>query len=199
MSSLKMQEIQPKMQELQAKYKDDPKRLQVEQMKFYKDEGVNPMSGCLPLLIQFPIIIAMYNLFNNYFEFRGALFIPGWIPDLSLGDSVFTFGFNIPFLGDTLRLLPVIYVASQLLSGKLTQTGGTSNTQMKIMMYGMPLFFFFIFYNAPSGLLLYWTTSNILQLFQQLMINKVMKKKREELAAKKASQVPVFVPRKKKK
>ncbi|MDR3284896.1 MAG: membrane protein insertase YidC [Treponema sp.] len=199
MASLKMQEIQPKVQEIQAKYKSDPNKLQSEQMKFYKEAGVSPMSGCLPLLIQFPIIIAMYNLFNNYFEFRGALFIPGWIPDLSVGDRVFTFGFNIPFLGDTLRLLPIIYVASQLLSGKLTQTGGASNTQMKVMMYGMPLFFFFIFYNAPSGLLIYWTTSNILQLFQQLAINKVMKKKKEELAAKQASQVPVFVPRKKKK
>jgi YidC/Oxa1 family membrane protein insertase len=133
------------------------------------------MSGCLPLLIQFPIIIAMFNLFNNYFEFRGAMFIPGWIPDLSVGDSLMTFNFNIPFLGNALRLLPVIYVASQLLFGKLTPTApGGSNMQMKMMMYGMPIFFFFIFYNAPSGLLLYWTTSNVLQLVQQLIINKTL-------------------------
>jgi membrane protein insertase Oxa1/YidC/SpoIIIJ len=127
----------------------------------------------------------MYNLFNNYFEFRGAMFIPGWIPDLSTGDVVKTFSFNIPLIGNQLRLLPVIYVATQLLSGKITQYGqttapGQSQATMKFMMYGMPLMFFFIFYNAPSGLLLYWLTSNILQIFQQLIINKMMKDKRAE-------------------
>ncbi|MDR1748103.1 MAG: membrane protein insertase YidC, partial [Spirochaetaceae bacterium] len=144
--------------------------------KLYKEAGANPMSGCLPLLIQFPLIIAMYNLFNNYFEFRGAMFIPGWIPDLSMGDSIYTFGFDIPFLGNKLRLLPIIYVFSQLIYGKVTQTPGSAqqNSTMKIMMYGMPLFFFFIFYNAPSGLLLYWTFSNFLTMIQQIIINKAM-------------------------
>jgi YidC/Oxa1 family membrane protein insertase len=174
-ASKKMQVVQPQMAAIQEKYKGSPEKLNAELAKLYKEAGANPMSGCLPLLIQFPIIIAMFNLFNNYFEFRGAMFIPGWIPDLSVGDSLMTFDFNIPVLGNALRLLPVIYVASQLLFGKLTPAApGGSNTQMKIMMYGMPLFFFFIFYNAPSGLLLYWTTSNLLQLVQQLIINKTL-------------------------
>jgi YidC/Oxa1 family membrane protein insertase len=174
-ASKKMQLVQPQIAELQAKYKTSPEKLNAELSKVYKEAGTNPMSGCLPLLIQFPIIIAMFNLFNNYFEFRGAMFIPGWIPDLSVGDSLVTFDFNIPFLGNALRILPIIYVASQLLFGKLTPAApGGSNAQMKMMMYGMPLFFFFIFYNAPSGLLLYWTTSNVLQLVQQLIINKTL-------------------------
>lgn len=200
-SSLKMQEIQPRMTELQTKYKEQPDKLNAEMAKLYKETGYNPMSGCLPLLIQFPLIFAMYNLFNNYFEFRGAMFIPGWIPDLSVGDSVLTFGFNIPILGNELRILPIIYVFSQLLYGKLTQnaTAGQNATSMKLMMYGMPLFFFFIFYNAPSGLLLYWTVSNVLQLFQQMIINKIMKAKKEEMALSKGSETPVFVPKKKKK
>lgn len=196
-ASLKMQEVQPRMQELQNKYKDDPTRLNMEISKLYKEMGYNPLSGCLPLLIQFPLIFAMYNLFNNYFEFRGAMFIPGWIPDLSVGDSIYTFGFNLPFIGNQLRLLPIIYVISQLLFGWITQSAAAANSQMKIMMYGMPLFFFFIFYNAPSGLLIYWTVSNLLQLVQQVIINRIMKTKRAEMEQKKPA-VEKFVPQKRK-
>ena len=138
------------------------------------------------MLFQFLIIIAMYNLFNNYFEFRGAMFIPKWIPDLSDGDSIVTFKFNIPFLGNQLRLLPIIYVATQILSGKITQdmnpSGGANAKTMKLMTYGMPFMFFFIFYNAPAGLLLYWLTSNIWQVGQQIVINKMMAKKKAEKA-----------------
>ena len=184
LSSVKMQEIQPRMQELQTKYKNQPEKLNQEMAKLYQETGYNPMSGCLPMLIQFPIIFAMYNLFNNYFEFRGAMFIPGWIPDLSVGDKVVTFGFNIPLLGNELHILPIIYVVSQLIFTKITsattpQNG--ANASMKYMMYGMPIFFFFIVYNAPSGLILYWTLSNFLQLFQQMFINKIMKQKQNEL------------------
>jgi YidC/Oxa1 family membrane protein insertase len=179
-----MQKFQPKMQELQAKYKGDPQKLQVETAKMYKEIGYNPMSGCLPMIFQFVILFAMYNLFNNYFEFRGASFISGWIDDLSQGDRVGpVFEHGLPFLGwNQIRILPVIYVISQLLFGKITQNGGTAgagqnSSQMKMMMYGMPIMFFFLFYNAPSGLLLYWTVSNVFQLGQQIVMNKTMKNK----------------------
>ena len=181
----KMQKFQPKMQELQAKYKNDPQKLQVETAKMYKEIGYNPMSGCLPMIFQFIILFAMYNLFNNYFEFRGASFIKGWIDDLSVGDHIGkTFETSLPFLGwNQIRILPVIYVISQLLFGKITGNGGTTSgqnsSQMKMMMYGMPIMFFFMFYNAPAGLLLYWTVSNIFQLGQQIVINKMMKNKTE--------------------
>lgn len=176
----KLQEIQPRMQAIQAKYKDNPQKMQQETAKLYKEIGYNPMAGCLPMIIQLVILWAMYHLFNNYFEFRGAMFIPGWIPDLSTSDKVCTLGFSIPFLGNEVHILPVIYLVSQLLYGKITQNGGTATgqtgMQMKLMMYGMPIFFFFIFYSAPSGLLLYWTVSNIMQLILQLFINSSMKK-----------------------
>ena len=200
MGTLKMQELQPKIQEIQDKYKEQPDKLNMEMSKLYKESGYNPLSGCLPLLLQFPLIFAMYNLFNNYFEFRGAMFIPGWIPDLSIGDIVPLPG-NLPILGSQMHLLPIIYLASQLLFGKITQSSaaaGGNNTQMKIMMYGMPIMFFFIFYNAPAGLLLYWTVSNILQLFQQMIINRMMKAKRAEMELNKAAEKKVFVPKKKK-
>ena len=184
MGTLKMQQISPRMQEIQAKYKDNPQKMQQETAKMYKEIGYNPMAGCLPLILQFIILIAMYNLFNNYFEFRGASFIPGWIDDLSRGDHIGkALKYEIPILRwNYIRVLPVIYVISQLLFGKITQNGGTASAganqgQMKMMMYGMPLIFFFIFYNAPAGLLLYWTVSNVIQLAQQLVINKTMKGK----------------------
>ena len=189
LGTLKMQEIQPRMQALQAKYKDNQPKLQEEMAKLYKEVGYNPMSGCLPMLVQFLILFAMYNLFNNYFEFRGSSFIPKWIPDLSSGDSIYTLNFMIPYFGNQVRILPFIYLASQLLFGKITGNGGTtapgtSQAQMQMMMYVMPIMFFAMFYNAPSGLLLYWTISNLFQMGQQIIINKTMKQKRAELAAK---------------
>ncbi len=190
MSSLKMQKIQPKVQALQAKYKDNPQKQQEEMAKIYKEAGYNPMSGCLPMLVQFLLLWSMFNIFNNYFEFRGASFIPGWISDLSAGDSLYTLKKSIPFFGNQIRILPFIYLGIQLLSGKITGgMAGTgtpataqTQTQMKMMMYGMPILFFFMFYNASSGLLLYWTSSTIFQIIQQLIINTMMRKKRDEMA-----------------
>ena len=194
MSSLKMQQIQPKVQALQAKYKDNPQKQQEEMAKVYKEVGYNPMSGCLPMLLQFLLLWSMFNIFNNYFEFRGASFIPGWISDLSSGDSVHTFQKSIPFFGNQLRILPFIYLAIQLISAKITggmagtNTTATaqSKTQMNLMMYGMPIMFFFMMYNASSGLLVYWTSSTIFQIIQQLIINRMMKNKRAEIASGKA-------------
>ncbi len=200
-STLKMQEVQPQLKELQEKYKGSPEKLNVEMAKFYKESGYNPAMGCLPLLIQFPLLIAMFNLFKNYFEFRGAMFIPGWIPDLSLPDSIYMLKFSIPFLGNHLRILPVIYLVSQVFFGKITQSNasaGSNATQMKILTMGMPFFFFFIFYNSPSGLLLYWTISNLLQMLQQLAINKLMHAKKTEIALNTKSEKPVFTVKKKK-
>ena len=191
LGTLKMQQLQPRMKELQEKYKDNQQKLQAETAKLYQEAGYNPASGCLPMIFQFLLIFAMYNLFNNYFEFRGASFIKGWIPDLSAGDSVYTFKFSIPFLGNQLRILPIIYVASQLLFGKITNNAaaaGQSAGMMKFMTYGMPLMFFFLFYNAPSGLLLYWTVSNIFQMGQQIVINKLMAEKKAELAGNDSKQ-----------
>ncbi|MDD7014119.1 MAG: membrane protein insertase YidC [Spirochaetales bacterium] len=190
MGSVKMQELQPKMAELQEKYKNDQQKLGLEMQKLYKQIGYNPMSGCLPMIIQMIILWSVYSVFNNTFEFRNEGFIAGWIDDLTVGDKIFTWERKIPlisgFTSNCLRLLPFIYTGSQLLSGIITQYGGSaagqSNGQMKFMMYGLPIIFFFMFYNVPSGLLLYWTTSNILQIGQQILINNMMKKKKLELS-----------------
>ncbi|MDR1239343.1 MAG: membrane protein insertase YidC [Treponema sp.] len=198
-ATLRMQAIAPKIKELQAKYKDNPQKMNAEMAEFYKKEGYNPLSGCLPMLLQIPIFIAMYNLFNNHFDLRGALFIPGWIPDLSVPEAVYTFSnFRLPFLGwNAVRLLPFIYLGSQLLYGKVTQTPDQqSNAQMKMMLYVMPIMFFFILYDMPSGLLIYWIFSNILSMVQQVAINKYLAPKRAAQAAAQAA--PVIAPKRKK-
>ena len=200
-STLRMQAVAPKIKELQEKYKDNKQKMNAEMAELYKKEGYNPLSGCLPMLLQIPIFFAMYNLFNNHFDLRGAMFIPGWIPDLSLPEAIWNFpeGFKLPILKWTaLRLLPFIYVGSQLLYGKVTQTPDQQgNTQMKMMLYVMPIVFFFILYDVPSGLLIYWIFSNVLTMVQQVSINKYLAPKR---AAAKAAEEALAAsqPRKKK-
>ena len=153
-STAKMSSLSPQLEELKKKYKDKPDKLNKATMELYKKEGVNPMGGCLPLVIQMPFFFAMYGLFNKYFEFRGAAFIPGWISDLSAPEAIFTFqNFSLPILGwDAIRLLPILFVLTQLAYTKLMQpAGGQSNSQMKMMNTMMPVMFFFILYNAPLG------------------------------------------------
>ncbi|GHV85099.1 membrane protein insertase YidC [Spirochaetia bacterium] len=200
-ASIKMQAIAPKIKELQEKYRSNPAKLNAELGALYKKEGHNPMSGCLPLLIQFPILISMYNLFNNHFDLRGAMFIPGWIPDLSLPESVLTFSAPLPLLGwDALRLLPFIYVGSQMLYGLATRTPEQQgNPSMKMMMYAMPLMFFFILYNVPSGLLVFWIFSNVFTLIQQVMLNKYLAAKKAAAIPEAEGPPPIIAPRRKKK
>ena len=198
-ATFRMQALAPKIKELQNKYKDNPQKMNTEMAKFYQQEGYNPLSGCLPMLLQLPIFLAMYNLFNNHFDLRGAMFIPGWIPDLSVPEAIVNFpeNFQLPILKWTaLRGLPFIYVGSQLLYGKVTQNPGQqTNSQMKMMLYVMPIAFFFILYNVPSGLLIYWIFSNLLTLVQQLMINKYVLAKKVQTPEPE----PVIAPKKKRK
>ncbi|MDR2176953.1 MAG: membrane protein insertase YidC [Treponema sp.] len=199
-ATLRMQALSPKIKDLQDKYKDNPAKLNAEMAELYKKEGYNPLSGCLPMLLQLPLFIAMYNLFNNHFDLRGAMFIPGWIPDLSLPETIWNFApFQIPLLGwSDLRLLPFIYLGSQLLYGRVTQTPDQQgNAQMKMMLYAMPAVFFFVLYNVPSGLLIYWIMSNLLTMVQQVGINKYLAKRRAHAQA--AAPEPVIAPRKRKK
>ena len=199
-ATLRMQALGPKIKDIQEKYKNDPQKLRTEMGKFYQQEGYNPLSGCLPMLLQFPIFISMFSLFNNHFDLRGAMFIPGWIPDLSLPEYIVHFGdFRVPLLGWTaLRLLPFIYVGSQLIYGKVTQMPGQqSNTQMKLMLYIMPIIFFFVLYDVPSGLLVYWIFSNLLTLVQQVIINKFIIAKKAAIAQAQPpeKQTPVLPPK----
>ncbi|MCF0237608.1 MAG: membrane protein insertase YidC, partial [Sphaerochaetaceae bacterium] len=138
-STAKMSALGPKLEELKVKYQDNPQKMNQATMELYKEEGVSPMGGCLPMLLQFPILIAFYGLLNRHFELRGAMFIPGWIVDLSVPETIYTLGFNIPLLGNQIHLLPIIYTVSMIFSMKITSSGQQNNQQqgtMKFMTYG---------------------------------------------------------------
>lgn len=175
-STGKMQTLAPKLEEMKQRYKDNPAKMNQEMAAMYKQEGINPMGGCLPMLLQIPIFFAMYGLFSSHFDLRGAAFLPPWIVDLSAPESIWNFApFKIPILGwSDIRLLPILFVATQLTSGKLMQAPGAAgtNAQMKMMTYGIPLLFFFVLYDVPSGLLVYWIVMNILTILQQAYIKK---------------------------
>lgn len=182
-STAKMKELSPKIAELREKHKDDSQKLNQATMELYKKEKVNPLGGCLPMLLQFPFFIAMFSLFNNNFDLRGATFIPGWITDLSSPESVINFGFTIPLLNwDALRILPILFLITQLFTTKLTQPADAaqSNPQMKMMTLGLPIIFFFIMYNLPSGLLIYWIFQNVISTGQQLAYNYFAHKKAQK-------------------
>jgi YidC/Oxa1 family membrane protein insertase len=169
-STARMQALQPKIAELREKYKNNPQKLNQETAALYKKEGVNPLGGCLPMLLQLPIFFALYSLLISHFELRGAMFIPGWIPDLSAPESIWDFSpVTIPFVGwHNLRVLPFVMLITTFIQSRFTQAPDSSAQNMKLMTYAMPIVFFFILYDMPSGLVLYWTMQNILSIFQQM-------------------------------
>jgi YidC/Oxa1 family membrane protein insertase len=157
-----MQRIQPEMEELRRQYKKDPQRQQKEMMALYKKHKVNPMGGCLPILVQMPVFIALYAVLANCIELRQAPFV-GWINDLSVPDvlmRVSTFPIHV---------LPVIMFLTTILQQKLTPV---SDPRQKMMGYMMPVMMLFIFYSFPAGLNLYWTMNNILTVAQQWNIHR---------------------------
>ena len=170
----KMQELQPLMKELQAKYKGNPQRLQQETMALYREKKVNPMSSCLPMLIQIPIFIALFNVLRAAVELRYAPFL--WIGDLSEPEHLFASWF--PFGG--LNILPLLMAGTMALQSALTPSAG-DRQQQKMMIVFMPLMMLFMFYNFPSALSLYWTLSQVMSIIQMWMIRRGMRAKTEVL------------------
>jgi len=166
-----MKKLQPLMTELREKYKDDKQRMNQEVMGLYKTYKVNPMSGCLPMLVQMPIFFALYRMLYQAIELRHAPFM-GWINDLSAPDRLFHFDFAIPFMQAPygIPVLTIIMGATMFLQQKMSPSTGDP-TQAKMMML-MPLFMTFIFINFPAGLVLYWLVNNVLSIGQQYYIQK---------------------------
>jgi len=160
-----MQKLQPKMVKLKEKYKGDPTRMNQEVMNLYKTYKVNPMGGCLPILVQIPIFFALYKVLLQSIELRHAPFML-WINDLSAADRL-PIGFDIPYLGG-LPVLTLLMGASMFYQQKITPTSADP-TQAKIMLF-MPVVFTFMFLNFPSGLVLYWLVNNLLSILQQKLI-----------------------------
>jgi YidC/Oxa1 family membrane protein insertase len=155
MKSMKeMQKLQPKIQALKEKYKDDQQKLNQEQMALFKAHKVNPAGGCLPMLVQLPVFIALYAVLGNSIELFHAPFF-GWIQDLSTKDPFYVY--------------PVLMGLAMLLQQKMTPNAGVDPTQQK-MMYFMPVIFTFMMINLPSGLTLYIFVSTLLGVAQQMAL-----------------------------
>lgn len=167
-SMREMQRIQPLMTELRAKYKDDPQRLNKEMMKLYKEHGVNPMGGCLPMLLQMPLLFALFIVFRSTIQLRGEPFIPGWINDLSRSEGLWHLPISLPFYGNEFNILPILMAITMIFQSKMT----TQDPKQKAMIYIMPIFMLLIFNTLPSGLNLYYTMFNLLTIIQQVFINR---------------------------
>jgi len=157
-------QVQPMLKEIQEKYEDDPERLQKEMINLYKEHNINPLAGCLPMLLPFPILITLFFVFQNTIEFRGVPFL--WIPDLSLHDPLY--------------VTPLVMGLSMFGLQWIGQKGMERNMQMKLMSYGMPIVFTFLFLRFPAGLNLYYATSNLASLPQQLYLAKERREAQRE-------------------
>ena len=171
-SQSKMAGLKPQLEKLKAKHGDDQQKIQMETMALYREFGVNPLGGCLPMLLQMPIWFALYRFFPAALEFRQAPFL--WATDLSSYDAFITFPFNIPFLGHHLSLFTVLWTVTTLLytwyNFKMVDTTSTmNNPMMKYMQYIMPVMFMFFFNSFASGLTVYLVFSNLVNIAQTLI------------------------------
>ena len=180
----KMQELQPLMKEIQAKYKDNPQRLQQETWQLYREKKVNPMSSCLPMLVQIPVFIALFNVLRSAVELRYAPFL--WIADLSEPEGLFASWF--PFGG--LNLLPILMAVSTALQSYFTPSTGDKK-QQQMMMVMMPAMMLIMFYSFPSALSLYWFLSNIFSIVQMWLIRRQTAAKQAEVMTPEVIDPPV--------
>jgi YidC/Oxa1 family membrane protein insertase len=177
-SSKRMQELQKPLQDIREKYADNAQKLNEEMMKLWKKHKINPLSGCWPVLIQFPIFIAFFNLLRNSSDLRFADFL--WINDLSMPDGTIPLpGDGLPFVGTAINVLPFIWLVSMYFQMKMMPTPSIDNAQTKMIKW-MPFIFFPFTYYFSSGLVLYWTTTNCFSIFQQWTTNR--KRDEEDIA-----------------
>ena len=167
-STSAMQEIQPEVNKLREKFKNNPQKLNQATMQLYKTKGVNPLGGCLPMLLQMPLLFALFQVFRTTIELRNEPFV-WWIKDLSSPDVIIDLPFTIPLYGDHVAFLPILMALSTYVQQKM-MTGGIQQPQQKMMQNFMMVFFFLIFNNFPSGLNLYYTLFNVLTIAQQKLI-----------------------------
>jgi YidC/Oxa1 family membrane protein insertase len=175
MKSMKeMQVLQPKMEQLRKTYANDTKKLNEEMMKLYKEHKVNPLGGCLPMILQIPIFIALYQVLSRSIALKGASFL--WIKDLSEPDRLFRLPVTVPFIGEYFNILPILMALGMFVQQKMSavNTAGQAAEQQKMMMTFIPIFMGIMFYNVPSGLVMYWFLNSTLMLLYQI---KVMKSK----------------------
>jgi YidC/Oxa1 family membrane protein insertase len=167
LSQAKMKVLKPEVDEIQGKFKEEPMKLQQEMMGLYRKAGVSPLGGCLPMLLQMPILIAMFRFFPQSIELRQQSFL--WATDLSTYDSILDLSFTIPFYGDHVSLFTLLMTVSTLLITKVNSSSQMANPQMKWMMYLMPIIFLGVFNSYSAGLSYYYFLANMISIGQQYL------------------------------
>jgi YidC/Oxa1 family membrane protein insertase len=169
-SGAKMKVLRPEIEQLKAKYGSDQQQISMEQMKLFREAGVNPLGGCIPALLQIPIFFALYSFFNSNVALRGQSFL--WSKDLSQYDSIVNLPFNIPLYGDHVSLFTITAVLTSFLISlySMSMTPDQNNPVLKYMPYFFPIILLFVFNRLPSGLTWYYTVSNIITLALQFVI-----------------------------
>jgi YidC/Oxa1 family membrane protein insertase len=173
----RMRELQPKMEAIKEKYADNPQKQQEAMMKMYKETGVNPLGGCVPMLLQYPVIIALWQFLPQSIEIRQQGFL--WAADLSAPDKILALPFNIPLYGDFVAGFTLLMGLSMVVQMKIQMASTPSNPQTKIFTYVMPVMIFAIFNRFASGLSLYYLCYNVFTAVQQKLINRSMDKAKE--------------------
>jgi YidC/Oxa1 family membrane protein insertase len=170
LSGAKMKMLRPEIAKLKEKHGGDQQAMSMDQMKLFREAGVNPLGGCLPALLQIPIFFALFSLFNSDVALRGANFL--WSNDLAAYDEVIKFGFNIPLLGSHLSMFNITAVITSFLISmySMSLTPDQSNPVLKYMPYIFPVFLLFFFNRLPSALTWYYTVSNLITLGLQYVI-----------------------------
>jgi YidC/Oxa1 family membrane protein insertase len=173
MRSMKeMQILQPQIEALRKTHKDNPQKLNKEIMQLYKEHKVNPLGGCLPLILQMPIFFALYQGIARFISLKGAGFL--WIKDLAEPDKLVILPFSLPIIGNELNILPLLMAGVMFLQQKTSMSlaGGSAAEQQKLMTILFPLMFGFIFYHMSAALVLYWFVNSLLMFVYQLKINR---------------------------
>ena len=169
-----MQAIQPETEQIRKAYSDNPQKMNKEIMGLYKKNKINPVGGCLPMLLQLPIFMSLYQVLLRSVALRGAHFL--WIKDLAGPDAAFTLPQKLPIIGSHINILPILMAIAMWAQQKISQGGGKEvSEQQKMMATIMPVMFGFIFYNMPSGLVLYWFTNTLFMLLIQEVVLKARK------------------------
>jgi YidC/Oxa1 family membrane protein insertase len=168
-STAAMQLIQPEVAAIKEKHSSNPQKVNQLTMQLYKDKGVNPLGGCLPMMLQMPLLFALFIVFRTTIELRMEPFV-WWIKDLSSPDIIFNLPFTIPIYGAHVAVLPMLMVVSMFIQQRMMSGGAAQQPQQKTMQYFMTAFFFLMFNSFPSGLNLYYTLFNVLTILQQKLI-----------------------------
>lgn len=182
--------LQPEIKAIEERYKKDPKKVQMETMRLYQERKINPLSGCIPMLIQIPFLIGVFDLFKTNFELRGVPFLfSSWIPNLSAPDILFSWGYPLPYIGNEFHLLPILAGICTFFQTRMVSTTPQKDLSEKQRQAAASTSFMSVltvvfFYNFAAGVNIYFAFSSLLVVIQQFLMMKISNKPKIQILKK---------------